>query len=790
MMKTLIFLTTITCAVGHVFGPFAPSHRTNAVQPQQNAQLSISAEMQITDLIQDAIAKQQMPGCVFCFGDHHKIHFLKSFGNRQILPQAKPMETTTLFDLASLTKPIATATSIMLLVENDDIQLDDYVSRHLPEFGRHGKQRITIRQLLTHESGLIADNPLSDYEEGPSQAWEQICELKLSYPIGEKFVYSDVNFIVLAKLVERIAGSNISEFADSRIFKPLNMFETTFNPSPDLAARAAATEKRDGQWLQGIVHDPRAAKLNGIAGHAGLFSTANDLAMYAQALLQCGRNARLGSHFIRPETLTQMTRDQAVSSGIRGLGWDKQTGFSANKGTRLSDSAFGHGGFTGTVLWIDPERDLFFIFLSNRVHPNGTGSVNSLAGKLIDCVVDDVNEAQSDGTQSEGEPSSVRCGIDVLIETNFADLSGQRIGLVTNHTGRTADGTPTIDVFQNAAPQVELTAIFSPEHGFTGKLDQAVIGDSVEPGSELPIFSLYGTTRRPTPEMLENVDTLVFDIQDIGTRFYTYLSTMGESMLAAAEYDKRFVVLDRPNPIGGHLTTGPMLDAGSESFVGFHSLPIRHGMTLGELALMICSERNLDMDLHIIPCEGWKRDSYWEETGLLWTNPSPNMRSLTQAILYPGVGLIETTNVSVGRGTDTPFEWVGSPWLHARRVARALNARQIPGVACIPTSFTPVSGPYAREMCHAVRFQITNREIFDPILLGLELCATLHEIHENDWQTANLNRLLGNQSIYESLTRPTAEVGIDVGQLLSDCKEPLDLFLRRRSSFLLYEDVR
>ncbi len=345
-------------------------------------------------LIAEAIVAEKLPGCVVCVGRQGKIAWLKAYGNKRLEPTLEAMTTDTVFDLASLTKPIATATSIMKLMELGQLRLDQKVVDWLPEFGLHGKEEIRLTHLLVHQSGLIPDNALADYEHGPEVAWQRICELKLVAAVGAEFKYSDVNFIVLAKLVEKISGRHVHAFSHDEIFAPLGMSETGFVPAEALRKRAAPTEQRAGKWMQGEVHDPRAYLLNGIAGHAGLFSTAEDLAVYSQMLLNDGKRPLIAglpegnsTHILAPATVQAMTAPIPVSSGIRGLGWDKQTGYSSNKGDRLSDRAFGHGGFTGTVLWIDPELDLFVIFLSNRLHPKGKGQVNALAGEIINVVV-------------------------------------------------------------------------------------------------------------------------------------------------------------------------------------------------------------------------------------------------------------------------------------------------------------------------------------------------------------------------------------------------------------------
>ncbi len=332
------------------------------------------------EIIATGISEKKMPGCVVCVGRRRQIAWLKAYGNKQVEPTVVPMTTDTVFDMASITKPVATATSIMLLIERGKLSLHDKVAAHIPDFAVNEKQEITIRDLLIHQSGLLADNALADYQNGLDEALQKIYALKLLNPVGTKFVYSDVNFILLGDLVRRVSGRNVHEFSQQEVFQPLGMRETGYLPAEPLRLRAAPTQQREDHRMQGEVHDPRAYKLGGIAGHAGLFSTAEDLSVYSAMMLNGGT---LGdTRIFQPETVALMVGPQPVSSGVRGLGWDKKTGYSINKGERLTDSAFGHGGFTGTVLWIDPELDLFFIFLSNRVHPDGKGLVNPLAGKL------------------------------------------------------------------------------------------------------------------------------------------------------------------------------------------------------------------------------------------------------------------------------------------------------------------------------------------------------------------------------------------------------------------------
>jgi uncharacterized protein YbbC (DUF1343 family) len=733
----------------------------------------------VAQLVQNAMAEKQLSGCVIGFGSGRGLQWSQAYGLSRVEPNEVPMTTDTIFDLASLTKPIATATSVVQCIEKGDIQLDHPVADYLPEFGKNGKEPITVRQLLIHTSGLIPDNPLSDYAQGPEHAWQKICELKPQNAPGEAFKYSDVNFIVLGKLIEQVSGQSFDQFVQEHTLKPLGMHESGFGVAQDQLDRCAPTERRNGEWIVGQVHDPRAHALGGVAGHAGLFSTLKDLSRYAEACLNQGVHRspdQQAGNWMQPESIQLMTAPNQVPGGVRGLGWDIQSPYSSNRGDRMSARAFGHGGFTGTVLWIDPELDFYFIFLSSRLHPTGKGSVNKLAGQIANVLVSAANEIKQHGASRP----AVRLGIDVLQATGFEPLQGKRVGLITNHTGVDSTGRSTVEILSEA-PEVTLAAIFSPEHGFFGNLDEARIADGVDRKTGLRIFSLYGQTKRPTAQMLEGIDVLVFDIQDIGTRFYTYISTMGEAMSAAAEHGCSFVVLDRPNPINGIDVYGPMLDPGIESFVGYHTLPIRHGMTVGELAGMLRDERKWELELTVVPCQHWNRSEYWDSTGLTWINPSPNMRSLRQAFLYPGIGILETTNVSVGRGTDTPFEWIGSPWIDGMRLAQELNHYRLPGVSFVPRTMIPSNSKFAGATCHGVEVIVTDRSRCNPVHVGLAIAISLRRLHPEEWDTRSLPRLLGNQAVFDAIVADDLTVAED-----SRVHAGVQEFLTRRARYLLY----
>ena len=768
----------------------------------ETAKMDSSLEGRIDAAVAKSLADGKMSGCVVLVGRRAGIVFEKAYGDRCVEPNKEPMTTDTLFDMASLTKPLATATSVMILIERGQLRLQDKVSTFFPEFAANGKQDVTVEQLLVHSSGLIPDNALADYSEGWSTAKPKICDLELQSEPGTKFKYSDVNFILLGKIVEAVAGVPENEFVKREIYDKLGMKDTGYLPSDELKARAETTEKRDDKWLKGVVHDPRAAQMGGVAGHAGLFSTAADLAIYGQMMLQKGLYG--DERVMSPATFEEMTRPRLVGGHRRGLGWDKQSGYSRNRGELMSDKAFGHGGFTGTSMWIDPELDLYVIFLGDRLHPDGAGEVNDLAGRIgtMACAATkqaaktrtEVSSAQlnalpaataATGRSAESvkkRTANVRLGIDVLEDDGYKLLDGKRVGLITNHTGVDSKHVTTIERLHKAK-NVKLVALFSPEHGIEGKLDHDGIKDSVDEKTGVPVYSLYKTKdRKPSEEQLADVDVLVFDIQDIGARFYTYPATMCLALETVAKLGKKLVVLDRPNPIDGVTLEGPLLDKGKESFVGLLRLPLRHGLTIGEIATMFAKAKGFEDSLTVVKMDGWQRDMYLFDTGLFWLNPSPNMRSLAAALLYPGIGMVEFTNLSVGRGTDAPFEVLGAPWIDEMKLAAMVNAANPPGVRVLPLRFTPTASKFANEECHGLNFVITDWNAVRSFELGLIVAHALVKLHGDEWQSEKWKTLLGNEDVYRRIT-----AGKAVSDVLKSVDQDLSEYRERKKEFELYK---
>lgn len=746
----------------------------------------------IDEAVQHAIESKVVPGAVVLVGRNGSIAYAKAFGRRSVVPSDEAMTRDTVFDMASLTKPVATATSVMTLIEAGKLRLTDRLGRLLPEFDNHGKGAITVEQLLRHRAGFIPDNPISDFQNGADTAWKHLAEIGLTYAPGTSYIYSDVGFMILGRIVEKVSGQSLDEYAREHVFTPLAMKQTGFrriSTTNGDVARIAPTEPDAGVMLRGVVHDPRSRALDGVAGHAGLFSTADDLAIYAQAMLDGGVGSGSGRVLGALTVRTMIDPGDTPIGQRRALGWDVDTPHSGPRGALFGPASFGHTGFTGTSLWIDPESRVFVVILTSRLHPDGkasapTGLRSQIATLAASAVTDAALAPAAVGVVTAGRrparrSGAVLCGVDVLASDGFAPLKGKRVGLVTNHTGRLLDGTPTIDALFKA-PEVKLTALFSPEHGIRGAVD-AEVADSRDESTGLPIHSLYGKTRKPSKESLEQLDALVYDIQDIGARFYTYISTLGLVLEAAKERGIPLYVLDRPNPIGGVEVAGPVRDDGFASFIAHHALPVRHGLTVGELAGLFNRERKIGADLHVIPCRGWSRADLYDQTGLLWVNPSPNMRSLNEALLYPGIGLLEASNLATGRGTDTPFERLGAPWIEPRALARALNDLDLPGIRFVPIHFTPSERQYAKQDCGGVYILITDRDRVEPIRLGVGIASTLRRLYPNDWKSDGFLKMLADQASYDALL-----AGRSPDEIEQTWRGELADYLRVRSRYLLY----
>lgn len=775
----------------------------------------------IDTAIEAAISANDIPGAVLWLESRGEV-YQKAYGNRMIFPSAEKMSPGTVFDVASLTKVFSTAPAILHLYERGLLHIDAPVSRYIPEFLEGGvleeslpkegvtlteeekenlvtpehRKLVTVLQLLTHNSGLppgifLSKQDFWGHDEGVRRAYS----IGLKESPGSRFRYSDVNYILLGEIVRRVSGKRVDEYVRETFYEPLNMWRTGYLPPDYRKAGCAPTTFIDEYGLlRGEVHDPTARRMEGVAGHAGLFSTAEDLAKFLRFYLATSGGKT--NTILDPESVRLATRDHMPAPlGIqRGLGWDISSGFAYQRGERFPREGFGHTGWTGTSVWADPASDTFLILLANRNHPSESGRikqlrirVGTLAGEAVgysNPVPLTAQQKDDDGPASRtaADGGTVLNGIDVLEKEDFSRLAGLRVGLITNHTGINRQRRSTIDLLDKA-PGVELVALFSPEHGIRGALEVDSIEDGKDAATGLPIHSLYKSKeRKPTPAQLEGLDALVFDIQDIGCRYYTYVSTMGLAMEAAAEKGIRFIVLDRVNPIGGMVVDGPIRSGTGNDFVAFHDIPIQHGMTAGELARMFQEEKKLKLELTVVPISGWDPRMRFDDTGLPWVNPSPNMRSVTEALLYPGIGLLEFTNISVGRGTATPFEHIGAPWIDHGKLSRELRDESLPGVMLIQTQFTPEASKYEGEDCGGLRFLITSRDEFRPLDLGLALGRSLEKLYPSTFDLEKEgNVLLRHQPTLDALLK-----GKSNEEIRRTWEPGLEKFLKRRDKFLLY----
>ncbi len=783
----------------------------------------------IDQIVNQAIQDHKIPGAVVIVGHGGKVVFRRAYGMRSLVPDREKMTLDTIFDMASLTKCLATTTAVMQLYQQGKIDVDQPVAGYLPEFAANGKGGITIRELLTHYSGLPPDLSLVEPWQGKETGYQLAFTIAPLRPPGVRFQYSDINFITLGALVERVSGMALNDYVQKYVIAPMGLKHMRYLPPKSWIPKIAPTQWEHGSaasgnpesktfpgdvMLRGVVHDPTSRRMGGVAGHAGLFSSADDVAVYAQNLLD--RLAGRPSKFpLSQRVLEKMVAPEQPATGtaLRAFGWDIDSPFSSNRGTLFPVGSFGHTGFTGTSLWMDPVSDTYVVILTNAVHPNGPTGITSMRGEIANVAavavgvhadggalaarITGYNESLSGMRRWAARNAEVKTGIDVIEADHFAELAELahqhgghlRLGLMTNQSGLDGAGRRTIDVLYHDAPQavpgLTLDMLFSPEHGISGTYDRPGVPNSTDEATGLRVVSLYGSTdaeRRPSPEELRRLDAVVIDLQDAGVRFYTYEAVVRYFLEVAAKTGTQIIVLDRPDPINGAFVQGPVSDEGAESYVNSMAIPVRHGMTLGELARYDNQQLHLNAPLTVVEMQGWQRGDWFDSTSLTWVNPSPNLRTLEAATLYPALGLVETTNISVGRGTDTPFELLGAPWIDGRALASYLNHRVLPGVRFYPVGFTPEKPyPYAGEICHGVRILVTARNVLDAPELGVEIAAALHKMYPQQFQLQKMNRLLANQSVLDEL-----EGGDDPEYIAERWRAPLEKFEEARKAALLY----
>lgn len=640
------------------------------------------------------------PGAVLLIMKNGEIVKNTAYGNAAIydgletLETPQPMKTNTLFDLASITKVYATTFAIMKMEDEGLLNTSDYVYQYLDDFNTADKSSITIEHLLTHTSGFSAshkfynpDNKLGEefYSLDKSNTLSLIASLPLKYPTGTDSLYSDLGFICLGAIIESVSGMSLDTYVEETIYQKLDLTNTLYRPLDKgfLASDIAATERvgntRDNKYewpqvrtytLQGEVHDELAYySMNGISGNAGLFSNAYDMAVMSQLLLNGG--AYGDNRLFDSDTVSKFTTKSTLNQRYC-LGFDSSSHKNNYKRYSLlaSNEAYGKTGWTGTDVLIDPAHHLVVVLLTNKRHtPIEKGSflgsdyqtgqyapiISQIYEMLLDTKTYDYAYDKSD-IRDEKSLTNISLGIDRIEDYIELFFANKNVGLITNTSGKDSLGISSIDVLYD---KTNLVALFSPEHGIDGLLKAGErYGSTIEPSTDLPIYSLYGKDLKPTNQMLDNLDLMAFDIQDVGARFYTYIYTMLNAMEACAQNNVEFLVFDRPNPLGGTRIEGNIIEEDYTSFVGMYPLPIRHGLTVGELAMYINDTYNIGCDLTVIPMNNWNRTLYYEDTSLEFVAPSPNMRTASTAVVYPGTCLLEGTNISEGRGTDYPsIDW-------------------------------------------------------------------------------------------------------------------------------------
>ncbi len=830
----------------------------------------------------------------------------------------------------------------MQLYEQGKLNFDEPVEQLPPGFNPdHDLERakVTVRMLLTHYLRRARrrepERPVGPRAADKAEGIHRALTTPLQSAPEAVFRYSDINFILLGDLVETLSGEPLDVYAQEHIFKPLGMTETRYLPidkacgphkiigaaiawaptprghvrhacptgdwSTSLLPRIAPTAHDDesksnpaanphvDMLTRGTVHDPTTRRMGGVAGHAGVFSTAHDASLFAQALLD--RLAGRPSNFpLKQSTLQVMTTPEqpgayagqltlattaeqsAIVHGekgaapllaprypaihgqdLRGFGWDIDTAFSKPRGMLFPIGSFGHTGFTGTSLWMDPGSDTYVVLLANAIHPRGNAPISNLRGEVATAVAqalelytlrDATHNAQGQcicthckgcpGLSIEGERveptatpisgtlvgQSTLTGIDVLESNHFAELTALaaqhnnalRLGILTNQSGLDAHGRRTIDILATDVPKtipgVKLTTIFSPEHGIFGKQDTTSFGPETDPTTGLVVASLYGphdADKRPSHDQLKDIDAVVIDLQDAGVRTYTYEAVTGYFLEAAAREQHDFhhtldiVVLDRPNPIGGVAVQGPVSDPGHENYTDYGQIPVRHGMTLGELARFYNGTKHIEAPLTVVAMQHWTRSEFYDQTGLPWVNPSPNLHNLTATILLPALTLLEATNATVGRGTPTPFELIGAglppkdkttgaqppTWFHAADVAAALDARRIPGVSFAATTTTvddePIH-PYHGQTIEAVRITVTDRNALDSPELGIEMLSVLQKLYPEQFHLQRAANLLANAATQDAITR-----GDDPRSIAATWQPALTDYKTAREEYLLYK---
>lgn len=711
--------------------------------------------------LERAVRLANAPGGVGYAGDLNDTYVHAAVGERRRVPYSLPAERDTIYDLASLTKVVATATVFMKLVEEGRVTLDQPAGSvvPLPAFNR-----FTFRHLLTHTAGLSPSKPWYRDATSLDEMLMRAASLELAWPPGRRRQYSDIGYMILGRAIELLDADSLDAICQRRLFQPLGMTSTAFTPPSDWWQRCAPTEdcRWRGRIVLGEVHDENAYAVGGVSGHAGLFSTAGDLAKYCRALLS--------GQILRPQTLETMGRvGQVPSYPWQGIGWKLDPWEDSVEGYIPSRAGIGHTGWTGTAMWMDRDTGRFAILLSNTCHPSRVGRQHTT---LRTTFFGAVAKALYPST------ANTHVGLDRLAYDYYRPVAGRRIALLTNHASTTSMAQPILDTLRQHR-EVMLSRLYSPEHGLFG---QAEAGAQVasQSGGPVPITSLYGGRKQPTADELRNIDQFVIDLQDVGARYYTYAHTMLQCLQACASARVPVLILDRPNPVGGTILEGP-LPASAGSPVCWAKVPVRHGMTMGEIALFFQKTglAGSRLNLEIKELGTWPRSFYPHQCALPWTPPSPNIPTPDTALVYVGTCLLEGTNLNEGRGTDTPFHLFGAPWLDAARVLDALPDDVRGGFALWPTFYTPRSIPgraatprYQDQLCRGIRIAVAAPERARPFTLALALVKAIRDTHPEQFAWADMfDVLTGGPWLRQQI-----EAGRTAADILAEAQPAIEAF--------------
>lgn len=715
------------------------------------------------------------PGAVAYLGKMDDVLYWDCVGKRSLIPVEEPNGIDTIYDLASLTKVVATTTAVMLLYQRGVIKLDDPISKFIPI----SKFRdISIRHLLTHSSGLPAYAEWYREINSIEDFLIKIYKTDLLFTPGTAHLYSDLGFILLGHIVELVSGENLERFCKSNIFEPLRMLSTFFKVPDYLVEKCAPTEMCNWRRkvMRGEVHDENAYALGGIAGHAGLFSTAEDLAKFCRAMIH--------RKILEPEVIEEMATSRIIPNyPWQVLGWKTDPYWDSIEGLLPFRTALGHTGFTGTSLWWDRYSGYYAILLSNSCHPSRTKRDNKKLRKTF-----------YNGISILINPPkfNIHPGIDVLMRDNFKDLRKAKIGVYTNISAVNVYGKSTLEVL-TSSDQFTVVVLFAGEHGLRVS-QEAGKGESEKRWNGIPIIDLYSRNRSPEDkELLKKLDWIVIDIPDIGVRYYTYLASVQKLLTLATEYDIRVLVLDRANPLGGEILEGPLPRMDHLSDVCWGCVPVRHGMTVGESCLFMKKMmKKLDsLRMEIVKVDGWFTELMYDRFDLSWVPPSPNIIDFETALCYVGTCLFEGTNLSEGRGTDFPFRIIGSPWLSAEKVINYLPEYALKGVKLEPYSFVPKSIPgkathpkYLGERCNGIKIEVRDPYIFQPFTLGYELLLSIRKLHNDMLKFNNFfDKLIGSDLVRKSIERE-----VSYSALKDKIGEKIEEFKRNKVS--LYPSLK